>query len=50
MSREESFLTVDMRDIFKHTIFVRHPLEEQYRDLASTVRSRQVRNVAVPGD
>jgi cytochrome c oxidase subunit 3 len=32
MSREVSFLTVDMREVFKHTIFVRHPLEEQYRD------------------
>jgi cytochrome c oxidase subunit 3 len=32
MSREDSFMTVDMRDLFKHTVLVRHPLEEQFRD------------------
>lgn len=33
MSREDSFLTVDLRNVFKHTVVVRHRLEEQYRDL-----------------
>jgi cytochrome c oxidase subunit 3 len=32
MSREASFLTADMRDVFKHTIVVNHPLQEQFRD------------------
>ena len=32
MSREASFLTMDLTDVFKHTVLVRHPLEEQYRD------------------
>lgn len=32
MSRDASFLTVDLRDVFKHTALVKHPLEEQYRD------------------
>src|SRR5690348_5776337 len=34
MSRERSFLTADLADMFKHTIFVRHRLEEQYRDMS----------------
>ena len=33
MSREDSFLTADVGDMFKHTVLVRHPLEEQFRDL-----------------
>lgn len=32
MSREDSFLTADIGDMFKHTALVRHPLEEQFRD------------------
>ncbi len=32
MSREDSFLTADIGDMFKHTVVVRHPLEEQFRD------------------
>jgi cytochrome c oxidase subunit 3 len=32
MSREDSFLTADIGDMFKHTVVVRHPLEEHYRD------------------
>jgi cytochrome c oxidase subunit III len=32
MSREDSFLTADVRDMFKHTIVSRHPLEEHFRD------------------
>lgn len=32
MSREDSFLTADLNNMFKHTIVVRHPLEEHYRD------------------
>jgi cytochrome c oxidase subunit 3 len=34
MRGERNFLTADLADMFKHTIFVRHRLEEQYRDLA----------------
>ncbi|MFO0788861.1 MAG: cytochrome c oxidase subunit 3 [Pirellulales bacterium] len=34
MSREDSFLTADLRDVFKHTIIVRQPLQEQFRDFA----------------
>ena len=33
MSREDSFLTAEIGGMFKHTVLVRHPLEEQYRDL-----------------
>lgn len=33
MSRDDSFLTADMDDVFKHTVLVRHTLEEQFRDL-----------------
>ena len=33
MSRDQSFLTVELRDLFKHTVLIRHRLEEQYRDL-----------------
>lgn len=33
MSREDSFLTAEISDMFKHTVFVRHRLEEQYRDI-----------------
>ncbi len=33
MSPEDDFLTADPRALVKHTIFVRRPLEEQYRDL-----------------
>lgn len=33
MSREDSFLTADIGGMFKHTVLVRHPLEEQYRNL-----------------
>jgi cytochrome c oxidase subunit III len=32
MSREDSFLTADMSDVFKHTALSRHPLEEHFRD------------------
>ncbi len=32
MSREDSFLTADIGDMFKHTIVVRHPLEDQFHD------------------
>lgn len=32
MSRDESFLTADLRDIFKHTVLMRYPLEEHFRD------------------
>jgi cytochrome c oxidase subunit III len=32
MSREDSFLTADISDMFKHTIVVREALEEQFRD------------------
>lgn len=34
MSREHSFLTADLRDVFRHTIIVRQPLQEQFRDFA----------------
>lgn len=33
MSREDSFLTADMHDVFKHTVIVRHLPEEHFRDL-----------------
>lgn len=33
MSREDSFLTADMGDMFKHTVLVRHELEEHFHDL-----------------
>src|SRR3954470_13410608 len=32
MSREDSFLTADMHDVLKHTVIVRHTLEEQFHD------------------
>ena len=32
MSREDSFLTADIRGMFKHTIVSRQPLEEHYRN------------------
>lgn len=32
MSREDSFLTADIGDMFKHTALSRHPLEEHFRD------------------
>jgi cytochrome c oxidase subunit 3 len=32
MSREDSFLTADIGDMFKHTAMSRHPLEEHFRD------------------
>ncbi|HVU86471.1 MAG TPA: cytochrome c oxidase subunit 3 [Pirellulales bacterium] len=32
MSREDSFLTADAHEMFKHTVLVRTPLEEQFRD------------------
>ncbi len=33
MSREDSYLTADMHDMFKHTVLVRHTLEEQFHDV-----------------
>jgi cytochrome c oxidase subunit 3 len=41
MSREDSFLTADMHDVFKHTVIVRNKLEEQFHDFehqANTAR------------
>ncbi|HVT26998.1 MAG TPA: cytochrome c oxidase subunit 3 [Lacipirellulaceae bacterium] len=33
MSREDSYLTADMQEVFKHTVLVRHTLEEQFHDV-----------------
>ena len=33
MIRDQSILTMELRDLFKHTVLIRHRLEEQYRDL-----------------
>ena len=39
MSREDDFLTADASDLLKHTVFERHRIEEQYRDLEQQTRT-----------
>lgn len=42
MSRDDSFLTADLHDMFKHTVLVRHPLEEHFRDFAHQAETVQL--------